>query len=238
MKELQEKAEQLGIVITDQQAEQFQIYYDRLIEKNKVMNLTAITEYQEVIDKHFIDSILLGTVIDLSKEQSMIDVGTGAGFPGIPLKIVYPELEITLLDSLNKRVKFLEEVVAELKLQNIQAVHMRAEDGGQSKEHREQYDICVSRAVANLATLCEYCLPFVKKGGCFVSYKAAKTEEELMQAEHAIKVLGGKIKTVKELSLPDAEGKRTLVVIEKIAKTPKQYPRKAGIASKEPIQKK
>ncbi len=236
MKELQIKAEQLQIVLTEQQCQQFQTYYEMLIEKNKVMNLTAITEYEEVIDKHFLDSILLGTVMDLSGDMSVIDVGTGAGFPGIPLKIAYPNLKITLLDSLNKRVKFLNEVIEELGLTDIEAVHARAEEGARKQEYREQFDLCVSRAVANLSTLSEYCLPFVKKSGCFVSYKSSQIEEELQQSKKAVKILGGKIRNVEEKQLPDTDIVRQFVMIEKIGPTPKAYPRKAGTASKTPLQ--
>lgn len=236
MKELQIKAEQLQIVLTEQQCQQFQTYYEMLIEKNKVMNLTAITEYEEVIDKHFLDSILLGTVMDLSGDLSVIDVGTGAGFPGIPLKIAYPNLKITLLDSLNKRVRFLNEVIEELGLTDIEAVHARAEEGARKQEYREQFDLCVSRAVANLSTLSEYCLPFVKKSGCFVSYKSSQIEEELQQSKKAVKILGGKIRNVEEKQLPDTDIVRQFVMIEKIGLTPKAYPRKAGTASKTPLQ--
>ena len=214
MKELQIKAEQLQIVLTEQQCQQFQTYYEMLIEKNKVMNLTAITEYEEVIDKHFLDSILLGTVMDLSGDLSVIDVGTGAGFPGIPLKIAYPNLKITLLDSLNKRVRFLNEVIEELGLTDIEAVHARAEEGARKQEYREQFDLCVSRAVANLSTLSEYCLPFVKKSGCFVSYKSSQIEEELQQSKKAVKILGGKIRNVEEKQLPDTDIVRQFVMIE------------------------
>lgn len=236
MERLQSKAEQLGIRLSEQQLEQFQCYYERLIEKNKVMNLTAITEYEEVVDKHFIDSILLGSVKELSGKKRVIDVGTGAGFPGIPLKIVYPELEITLLDSLNKRVKFLDEVIEELGLTGIQAVHSRAEDLAQDAAHRQQYDICVSRAVANLATLSEYCIPFVKQGGYFISYKSTQIEEELKQAKKAVQVLGGTLEQVETVQIPGTTIERQFVMIRKTGTTPKKFPRKAGTASKTPIE--
>lgn len=236
MERLQSKAEQLGIRLSEQQLEQFQCYYERLIEKNKVMNLTAITEYEEVVDKHFIDSILLGSVKELSGKKRVIDVGTGAGFPGIPLKIVYPELEITLLDSLNKRVKFLNEVIEELGLTGIQAVHSRAEDLAQDAAHRQQYDICVSRAVANLATLSEYCIPFVKQGGYFISYKSTQIEEELKQAKKAVQVLGGTLEQVETVQIPGTTIERQFVMIRKTGTTPKKFPRKAGTASKTPIE--
>lgn len=236
MERLQSKAEQLGIRLSEKQLEQFQCYYERLIEKNKVMNLTAITEYEEVVDKHFIDSILLGSVKELSGKKRVIDVGTGAGFPGIPLKIVYPELEITLLDSLNKRVKFLDEVIEELGLTGIQAVHSRAEDLAQDAAHRQQYDICVSRAVANLATLSEYCIPFVKQGGYFISYKSTQIEEELKQAKKAVQVLGGTLEQVETVQIPGTTIERQFVMIRKTGTTPKKFPRKAGTASKTPIE--
>ena len=236
MERLQSKAEQLGIRLSEKQLEQFQCYYERLIEKNKVMNLTAITEYEEVVDKHFIDSILLGSVKELSGKKRVIDVGTGAGFPGIPLKIVYPELEITLLDSLNKRVKFLNEVIEELGLTGIQAVHSRAEDLAQDAAYRQQYDICVSRAVANLATLSEYCIPFVKQGGYFISYKSTQIEEELKQAKKAVQVLGGILEQVETVQIPGTTIERQFVMIRKTGTTPKKFPRKAGTATKTPIE--
>lgn len=236
MERLQSKAEQLGIRLSEKQLEQFQCYYERLIEKNKVMNLTAITEYEEVVDKHFVDSILLGSVKELSGKKRVIDVGTGAGFPGIPLKIVYPELEITLLDSLNKRVKFLDEVIEELGLTGIQAVHSRAEDLAQDAAHRQQYDICVSRAVANLATLSEYCIPFVKQGGYFISYKSTQIEEELKQAKKAVQVLGGTLEQIETVQIPGTTIERQFVMIRKTGTTPKKFPRKAGTASKTPIE--
>lgn len=235
MEQLKRKAEQLNIVLNDLQLHRFQIYYEMLIEKNKVMNLTAITEYDEVIDKHFIDSILLGKVMDLSGNLSVIDVGTGAGFPGIPLKIAFPNIQMTLLDSLNKRVGFLNEVIEALELTNIEAIHSRAEDGGQNTRYREQYDLCVSRAVANLSTLSEYCLPFVKKSGYFVSYKSAQIQDELSQSKHAIKILGGRLEDVQMVDIPETEIARQFVRIQKIGNTPKIYPRKAGTASKNPL---
>lgn len=228
---------ELGINLTDYQMEQFYQYYELLIEWNKVMNLTAITELDEVISKHFVDSLaLVKAVDDLSeKERTVIDVGTGAGFPGIPLKIAFPKLKITLLDSLNKRIKFLNEVISELKLSDMKTIHGRAEDFGRDAEYREQYDICVSRAVANAATLSEYCLPFVKIGGVFVPYKSGKIDEELEAGKKAIKTLGGEIEELIRFALTSADADRTLVVIRKKEKTAKRFPRKAGLPSKEPI---
>ena len=235
MEELRVKAEQIGVMLTTKQLEQFDTYYHRLIEKNKVMNLTAITEYQEVIDKHFVDSLLLAGVRDLTGEMSVIDVGTGGGFPGIPLKIAFPNLKITLLDSLNKRVNFLNEVIEELQLQEIEAIHSRAEDAGQNVKYREKYDLCVSRAVANLSALSEYCLPFVKPSGCFISYKSTNIDEELKQAGKAIKVLGGRLEQPVTVQIPETDIYRQFMMIQKKSHTPKVYPRKAGTAAKNPI---
>lgn len=231
--------DQLKIQLTQEQKEQFIKYYEYLIEKNKVMNLTAITDYEEVLLKHFLDSLSLVKVQDFIPEKlsgkTVIDIGTGAGFPGIPLKIAFPELGIVLLDSLNKRINFLDEVIEMLQLRKIEAVHGRAEDYARQKEFRENFDFCVSRAVANLSTLSEYCLPFVKQGGCFISYKSGKIEEELSQAENAVKVLGGNVKDVVKFSLMDTDMDRSFVVVDKKKTTPKRYPRKAGLPSKEPI---
>lgn len=235
MEQLKKKSEMLDISLSEKQLQQFLSYYEMLIEKNKVMNLTAITEKEEVIDKHFIDSISFNKAMDVTKSLKILDLGTGAGFPGIPLKIAYPNLEITLLDSLNKRIKFLDEVIEALGLEGISTIHGRAEDYAKQVSYREQFDICVSRAVANLATLSEYCLPYVKEGGCFISYKSGSVEEELEQSKKAIFELGGKVKEVITFTLPETDIERTFVVIEKVRKTPKKYPRKAGLPSKEPI---
>ena len=229
--------EELGIVLTEKQKEQFFKYFQLLTEWNQVMNLTAITEMPEVVTKHFVDSLLVVKVSDgiRTEAYSCIDVGTGAGFPGIPLKIAFPQLQITLLDSLNKRVGFLSTVIQELGLTGITAVHGRAEDFGRNKEYREQFDLCVSRAVANLSTLSEYCLPFVKAGGKFLPYKSGKVEEEAREAESAVKKLGGSMKETKTLVLPGTDVDRTFVPIDKINVTPKKYPRKAGMPGKEPL---
>lgn len=229
--------EELGIKLSDHQLQQFYQYYELLVEWNKVMNLTAITELGDVVTKHFLDSLsLVKAVKDLpEREEKMIDVGTGAGFPGIPLKIAFPSLEITLLDSLNKRIKFLEKVIEELGLENISAVHGRAEDFGRDMRYREQFDFCVSRAVSNAATLSEYCLPFLKIGGYFIPYKSGKIDEELEAGRKAIHVLGGKIQEVVKFQLTGGDADRSLVVIEKTEKTAKRFPRKAGVPSKEPI---
>lgn len=229
--------EELNITLTDEQIEQFLQYYEMLVEKNKVMNLTGITEYEEVIQKHFLDSLSLIRVIpDISSQKlTVIDLGTGAGFPGIPLKIAFPELEITLMDSLNKRILFLQEVIDALGLKKVSAVHGRAEEMASNATHRQQYDLCVSRAVSNLAVLTEYCLPFVKKGGLFVSYKSADSDAEIQEGKKAISILGGKLTSVDKFQLPDSDLRRALVCIKKVKDTPKKYPRKAGTPAKLPL---
>lgn len=227
--------QQLHIALSEKQMEQFLQYYELLVEKNKVMNLTAITEFDEVVEKHFLDSISLTKQLDLHQPLKVLDLGTGAGFPGIPLKIVFPELEITLMDSLNKRVLFLQDVISSLQLENIEAVHGRAEEAARNKKYRESFDLCVSRAVANISTLSEYCLPFVKIGGSFISYKSSTIEDELEDGKKGIAILGGKVKDVYKFTLPESELQRSFVIIEKEKKTPKAYPRKAGTPSKEPL---
>lgn len=230
-----QELELLGIRLTDVQKEQFDRYYELLIEWNKVMNLTGITEYEEVNLKHFTDSLTIVRIADMKNISTLIDVGTGAGFPGIPIKIVFPHVKVILLDSLNKRIKFLNQVIEELDLKNVVTLHGRAEDYAKKAEYREKIDLCVSRAVANLSTLSEYCLPFVRKGGYFVSYKSADSDEEIQQSEKALKILGGKIDKTDKFILPGSDMGRALVRIEKVNHTPGKYPRKAGVPSKEPI---
>lgn len=227
--------EEFHITLNEKQLLQFMTYYEMLIEWNKVMNLTAITDFDEVMKKHFIDSLSLIKAYDVSKKVSVIDIGTGAGFPGIPLKIAFPDLKVTLLDSLNKRVNFLQAVIDELELKEIDAIHGRAEDFAKKGKLREQYDLCVSRAVANLSTLSEYCLPYVKIGGKFISYKSEKISEESESAKNAIAILGGKIEEQVEFTIPDSDIYRNLFVIQKCKETPNKYPRKAGLPSKEPL---
>lgn len=228
-----EEVNKISIELSEEQLEQFRIYYEMLVEKNKVMNLTGITEWDEVLEKHFLDSISLIRAIDLNQELTVMDMGTGAGFPGIPLKIAFPNLKVTLADSLKKRVLFLQEVVDALKLEGIEAIHGRAEDLARDKEYREKYDLSVSRAVANLSTLSEYCLPFVKIGGQFISYKSGQIEEEVASSKSAVFLLGGKINDTVKFEL--GESGRSFIVIDKVKGTPKTYPRKAGTPSKKPL---
>ena len=225
----------LNLSITEKQEEQFMQYYELLVEWNKVMNLTGITEFDEVMRKHFLDSLSIVKAIEKKDMLRVLDLGTGAGFPGIPLKIMFPEWDIVLLDSLNKRIKFLNEVIGQLGLQKISTIHGRAEDFARKEEYREKFDLVVSRAVTNLSSLSEYCLPYVKQQGIFVSYKASDVEEEVREAKKAVTVLGGNLEKTVEFQLPDTDIDRTLLVIQKIKKTPGKYPRKAGLPSKEPI---
>lgn len=229
------KLNALGIILTDTQKEQFDKFYELLVEWNKVMNLTGITDYEEVNEKHFVDSVSLVKAIDIKKVDTVIDIGTGAGFPGIPLKIAFPHLKVVLLDSLNKRINFLNAVINELGLKDIKTIHGRAEDYAKQAEHREQFDICVSRAVANLSTLSEYCIPYVKVDGMFIPYKSGEIDEEVQQAKKAIHILGGELEEVIKFQLPDTEINRSFVKISKVQNTQKKYPRKAGLPAKEPL---
>jgi len=232
---LLEKIEDLSILLNDKQVEQFIKFYELLVEWNKVMNLTGITEYNEVVEKHFVDSLSIVKTVDINKVESVIDIGTGAGFPGIPLKIAFPHLKITLLDSLNKRIKFLNTVIEELGLEDIHTIHGRAEDFAKQEAYREKYDLCVSRAVANLSTLSEYCLPYVKVNGIFVPYKSGDIEEELNNSKKAVQILGGKIEDTFKFELPGTDIGRSFIKIKKIKNTGKKFPRKAGLPSKEPL---
>ena len=225
----------LGVTLSDEQIRQFLKYFEMLVEWNEVMNLTAITEYDEVMKKHFVDSISLCKAYDVTQNKTVIDVGTGAGFPGIVLKIVYPQLSVVLLDSLNKRVNFLKNVITELGLTGISAIHGRAEDIARNKDYREKFDLCVSRAVANMSSLSEYCLPFVKVGGRFIPYKADGCDEEVKTASKAVNILGGKIRKIESYVIPDTDICRKFVVIDKLRNTSAKYPRKAGLPTKEPL---
>lgn len=232
---LKDGSKEMNIEITDSQIDQFIKYKDILLEWNQKMNLTAITEEKEVMIKHFLDSLSCIQTKYLKDEGKMIDVGTGAGFPGIPLKIALPNIELTLLDSLKKRIGFLEEVCTELNLSEVEFVHGRAEDFGQDKDYREKYEYVVSRAVAALNTLVEYCLPFVKVGGYFICQKGPQLIEEIPEAKKAIQVLGGEIIDQIPIDLPFSDRTHHILVIKKIKQTPIKYPRKAGKPSKEPI---
>lgn len=228
-------AEKIGIVLSKKQQEQFEAYYDYLVAQNEVMNLTAITEYEEVLCKHFLDSLFVAEAVKNFNGKKILDLGTGAGFPGIPLKIAFPETEFVLMDSLMKRVAFLNRVIEMLDLKKVTAVHARAEEAARTKEYREQFDFCVSRAVARLATLSEFCIPFVKQGGYFISYKAGDCMEECREAKSAISILGGKLLSAKETCLPDTEIARTFVIIKKEKNTPDKYPRGQGKPVKQPL---
>lgn len=230
-----ELANKININLTENQIEKFYKYMELLLEWNKKINLTAITDEDEIILKHFIDSL---TVLKyINENDKIIDVGTGAGFPGIPIAIMMPNVKITLLDSLNKRINFLNEVIRELDLKNIETIHSRSEDCGKDILFREKYDIALARAVANLSTLSEYLLPFIKIDGKMICMKGSEIEEELKNAEYAIKELGGEFVLKDEFELPDSDIKRNIIIVEKVKYTPKIYPRKAGLPSKEPIKK-
>jgi len=231
----------LGITLTKEEVELYFRYLEILLEWNEKFNLTAIVKPEEVLKKHFLDSIAPLPLIIERKPSSVIDVGTGAGFPGVPLKIAFRENEflkttsIVLLDSLKKRVQFLEHLITELGLENINAIHGRAEDFGQQQGYRESYDIAVSRAVSGLAVLSEYCLPFVKVNGIFIAYKGPNVGDEIKEGEKAVSILGGRISEVKEVKLPGLDQGRCIVIVEKVGSTPEKYPRKAGMPEKRPL---
>lgn len=230
--DLKKKLEKISININEKQLNSFYKYMELLLEWNEKINLTAIIEQDEIILKHFVDSLTVNYLIN--DNEKIVDVGTGAGFPGIPIAIINNN-KITLVDSLNKRINFLNEVKESIKLDNIENIHLRAEEFGQNKKYREKFDVAVSRAVANLSVLVEYLLPLVKVGGKVLCMKASNVEEEIQNSKYAIKELGGKIKDVKEFYLPDSDIKRNIIIIEKIKNTPAKYPRKAGMPSKQPL---
>lgn len=232
--DLIKEAGKFNIEITENQLENLIKYEKILLEYNEVMNLTAITDHEEILEKHFLDSITLCLSEKLTKGCYLIDIGAGAGFPSMPVKIVREDINLTMLDSLNKRINFLNTVVESLGLQDAKAVHLRAEEGGKNKDLREKFDVATARAVADLAVLSEYAIPFIKVGGYFVAMKGNAPEEEINGAKRAIREMGGQIEQVKEIILPSGI-KHCLVIIKKIEKTPSKYPRKAGKPSKEPI---
>ena len=234
----EEEIEKFNINLTEHQKEQFDRYYEMLVEWNNVMNLTGITDYDEVNLKHFTDSLTLVRNIDMNKIDAVIDIGTGAGFPGLPIKIAFPHIHVVLLDSLNKRIKFLNAVIEELDLADVETLHGRAEDYAKKEEYRGQFDLCVSRAVANLSTLSEYCIPFIKIDGLFISYKSTKIDKEVKEAGTAVSLLGGRIEEKKELILPGSDIPRSFILIRKQRPTPAKFPRKAGLPSKEPLSEK
>lgn len=233
IQELEKKAKKMQIELSNQQLEQFYLYMNLLLEWNGKINLTAITDPKEIILKHFIDSITIAPY--LKNAQSILDIGTGAGFPGIPLAILENSKDFVLMDSLNKRIIFLQEVIQNIALTRVQAIHGRAEELGKEKEHREHYDLVTSRAVAKLNILLEYMLPFVKVGGRCICMKSQEIEEELKEAKQAIELLGGKLERVDEIILPESDVKRKIIVIQKVRQTPIKYPRKPGTPTKEPI---
>ena len=233
--ELAKAAAEYGISLSDTQMEQYNRYFELLVEWNEKINLTAITEPKEVAIKHMIDSMTAYDENLFKDGTTVIDVGTGAGFPGLPLKIFCPEIKLTLMDSLNKRIKFLQTVVEELGLKDVECVHARAEEGARNKKYRESFDIAVSRAVARLPILCEYCLPFVKKGGHFIALKGMQYHDEAEEAAKAIKVMGGSRTEIRPVKLPEIDDKRAVITITKTMPTPKAYPRKAGTPTKNPI---
>ncbi|MFE8704080.1 16S rRNA (guanine(527)-N(7))-methyltransferase RsmG [Cytobacillus sp. FJAT-54145] len=228
--------EEKGIRLSQQQLDQYETYYRTLVEWNEKMNLTAITEKPEVYLKHFFDSISAAFYFDFTGSLHICDVGAGAGFPSIPIKIAFPNLHITIVDSLNKRIQFLEHLAKELKLEHVRFVHDRAETFGQNPEHRESYDVVTARAVARLSVLSELCLPLVKVGGTFIAMKAASANEEVGAGKKAVAILGGKIEETFSFTLPIEESERNILLIKKEKSTPKKYPRKPGTPNKTPIE--
>lgn len=235
MNSLENCFDDLNIRLDDNKIKKFEGYMEAILEKNKFVNLTAITDRDEFIKKHFIDSLLCAASEEFIQAKSVIDVGTGGGFPGVPLAIAFPDKEFVLIDSLNKRIRIIDEICQMLSITNVRAVHGRAEELARRKEFRESFDVCVSRAVANMSTLSEYCLPFVKVGGTFIAYKGPDCGEEMKQAANAISILGGQLVRIDKPELKNQPFEHTLIYIRKDANTVSKYPRKAGTPSKEPI---
>lgn len=232
---LEKGLKELGIKINDYQINQFELFYNLILEWNTKINLTSIINEEEFIIKHLLDSLLLLNLSDFYNVDNIIDIGTGAGFPGIPLKILFPDKNFVLLDSLNKRIKFLNLVSNELNLCNIECIHGRAEDYGQLQKYREVFDLCISRAVSNLSVLSEYCIPFVKVGGSFIAYKSSDSQDEINSSLNAINILGGRIESIDRAKIPLSDIDRTFVKIDKVVKTDRRYPRKAGKPSKKSL---
>lgn len=235
VQQFQQHAEKIGITLTNEQLEQFSIYYNALIEWNKKMNLTGITEKEEVYEKHFYDSISAHVAVNFNKIERLCDVGAGAGFPSIPLKICFPHLHVSIVDSLKKRITFLEHLTSELQLKNVALYHDRAETFGRKREIRESFDLVTARAVARLSVLSELCLPLVKKNGVFLVMKGPKVSEEIAEGENAVNILGGHIMKTVQTELPFERSERNMLIIKKIKPTPKKYPRKPGTPNKEPL---
>jgi 16S rRNA (guanine527-N7)-methyltransferase len=235
MKQLTEALKDMGLAYDEESLRKFQRYMELILEWNEKVNLTSIIDPNEFVKKHYVDSIAICSFSQMKEAQSIIDVGTGAGFPGIPLAILYPDKKFLLMDSLSKRIRIIEEIAGEIGLQNVNFRHGRAEELAQEKEYREQFDLCVSRAVANLAVLSEYCLPFVRVGGRFAAYKTGAAEEELNESLHAIELLGGRLEENKQLNIKGYDLDHRIIFIKKVKKTLSKYPRKAGTPAKEPL---
>ena len=233
--QFQQQLSEQGIDLSEKQMNQFNRYYEVLVEWNEKMNLTAITDREAVYLKHFYDSITASFHVDLTRPLSICDVGAGAGFPSIPLKICFPHLEVSIVDSLNKRITFLNHLANELELDKVSFHHDRAETFGQNKSFRESYDLVTARAVARLSVLSELCMPLVKKGGQFVAMKAANADDELIDAKQAVKLLGGGEINVHSFELPMEQSERSIIVVQKSSSTPKKYPRKPGTPNKSPL---
>lgn len=235
-KEFVEALADKGIILNEAQQKAFDTYFKELVEWNEKINLTAITEEEEVYEKHFYDCITAAFYTDLNQELSICDIGAGAGFPSIPLKICFPHLKVTIIDSLKKRITFLNHLASKLELSGVAFYHDRAENAGKNEPFREQFDIVTARAVARMSVLSELCLPFVKKGGLFIAMKGAQAQKELEEGKAAMELMGGELQSVNTFILPEDDGERSIITIKKTRKTPKKYPRRAGQPNKEPIE--